>query len=48
MIDKIQRYAQSHIAADARRTAEESITAIRERLRIRSTRLPLISKWMGE
>jgi aminopeptidase N len=48
MIDKIQRYAQSHIAVDARRTAQESITAIRERLRIRSTRLPLISKWMGE
>jgi aminopeptidase N len=48
MIDKIQRYAQSHIAADAGRTAEESITAIGERLRIRSTRLPLISKWMGE
>jgi aminopeptidase N len=48
MIDKIQRYAQSHIAADARRTAEESMTAIRERLRIRSTRLPLISKWIGE
>jgi aminopeptidase N len=48
MIDKIQQYAQSHIAADARRTAEESMTAIRERLRIRSTRLPMISKWMGE
>jgi aminopeptidase N len=48
MIDKIQRYAQSHIAVDARRTAQESMTAIRERLRIRSTRLPLISKWMGE
>lgn len=48
MIVKIQRYSQSHIATDARRTAEESMTAIRERLRIRSTRLPLISKWMGE
>jgi aminopeptidase N len=48
MIGKIQRYAQNHIAPDARRKAEESMTAIRERLRIRSTRLPLISKWMGE
>jgi aminopeptidase N len=48
MIDKIQRYAQSRIAPDARRKADESMTAIRERLRIRSTRLPLISKWMGE
>jgi aminopeptidase N len=48
MIDKIQRYAQKHIALDARRKAEESMTAIRERLRIRSTRLPLITKWMGE
>jgi aminopeptidase N len=48
MIDKIHRYAQRHIAADARRPAEESITAIRERLRIRSTRLPMISQWMGE
>jgi aminopeptidase N len=48
MIGKIQRYAQDHIAPDARRKAEESMTAIRERLRIRSTRLPLITKWMGE
>jgi aminopeptidase N len=48
MIDKIQQYAQSHIAADARRNAEESMTAIRERLRVRNTRLPMISKWIGE
>lgn len=48
MIDKIQQYAQNHIASDARRIAEESMTAIRERLRVRSTRLPMISKWMGE
>jgi hypothetical protein len=40
MVDKIQRYTQSHIAPDARRKAEESMAAIRERLRIRSTRLP--------
>jgi aminopeptidase N len=47
MVGKIQRYSQSHISPDARRNAEESMTAIRERLRIRSTRLPLISKWLG-
>jgi aminopeptidase N len=46
MVNKIQRYAQSHISPDARRNAEESMTAIRERLRIRNTRLTLISKWM--
>ena len=48
MIDKISRYAQSHIAPDAGRSAEESMAAIRERPRIRSTRLPLISKWLDE
>jgi aminopeptidase N len=47
MVGKIQHYAQDHIVPDARRKAEESMTAIRERLRIRSTRLPLITKWMG-
>lgn len=48
MIDKIGAYAQAHIAADARRKANESIGAIRERLRIRQTRLPQITAWVAQ
>ena len=47
MMDKIRHYARTHIAADARRNAEESIGAIRERIRMRATRLALITAWLG-
>lgn len=48
MIDKINAYAQAHIPADARRKAEESIGTIRERLRVRQTRLPQITAWVAQ
>jgi aminopeptidase N len=47
MVQKINDYARAHIPADARRNALESIGAIRERIRIRSTRLPLITSWLN-
>jgi aminopeptidase N len=48
MIDKISAYAQKYIPPDARRKAEESIGTIRERLRVRQTRLPQITAWMAQ
>jgi len=47
MIGKIQAFATAHIPADARRNAEESVGAIKERLRIRQTIVPKISAWMS-
>ncbi len=46
MIGKIRQYARTHIAADARRNADESMGAIRERIRMRTSRLPLITAWI--
>lgn len=48
MMDKIRQYARTHIASDAQRNANESIGAIRERIRMRATRLPLITAWLDQ
>ncbi|MGJ9417654.1 M1 family metallopeptidase [Massilia sp. CMS3.1] len=47
MIDKVQAYAEAHIAKDARRDADTAVVGIRDRIAVRRTRLPEIDAWLA-
>jgi aminopeptidase N len=46
MVSKLQDYATRYMTAESRRPADEAIIAIQERVRVRQTRLPDISRWL--
>jgi aminopeptidase N len=47
MVEKVRAYAEAHIAPQARRDAETTIAAIRDRIRVRRERLPEIDAWLA-
>lgn len=46
MIAKLQDYAQRYMTAESRRPADVAIAAIQDRVRVRQTRLPDITRWL--
>ena len=46
MIDKIEDYARRHLSPESRRPADSAIGAVRDRVRVRSERLPDITRWL--
>lgn len=46
MIAKIEDYAKRYMTAESRRPADQAIGAIRDRVRVRETRLPDIGRWL--
>jgi aminopeptidase N len=46
MIAKVEAYAAKHMTADSRRPADQAIGSIRDRIRVRETRLPDITRWL--
>lgn len=47
MIDKINTYANKHLAADARRSAATAVANVTDRIRVRRERLPAIDAWLA-
>ncbi|GAB3400808.1 M1 family metallopeptidase [Massilia agilis] len=47
MIDKLNAYAGAHLAPTSRRDAETAIAAIRDRIKVRTERLPQIDAWLA-
>jgi aminopeptidase N len=45
MIAKLQQYASRYLTSESRRPADQAIAAIQDRVRVRQTRLPDISRW---
>ncbi len=45
IIAKIEDYASRYLTPESRRPADQAIVAIRDRVRVRETRLPDISRW---
>jgi aminopeptidase N len=48
MIEKVRAYAEAHIAPEARRDAETAIAGIKDRIKVRSERLPEIDAWLAQ
>jgi aminopeptidase N len=46
MIDKLGRYAERHMTAQSRAPVDRAISGIRDRIRVRTERLPDISRWL--
>ena len=46
MIAKIEDFARRHMTPESRRPADQAIGAIRDRVRVRETRLPDITRWL--
>jgi aminopeptidase N len=46
MIDKLTQYAERHMTAQSRAPADRAIASIRDRLRVRTERLPDITRWL--
>jgi len=46
MIARIEEYATKYLTPQSRRPADQAIAAIRDRVRVRETRLPDISRWL--
>jgi aminopeptidase N len=47
MIEKIETYANKHLAAGSRRSAETAIATVTDRIRVRRERLPAIDAWLA-
>jgi aminopeptidase N len=45
-IDKLTAYAGANLAAGSRRDADTAITGIRDRIKVRAERLPVIDAWL--
>jgi aminopeptidase N len=45
MVAKVQDYATRYMTAQSRRPADQAIASIQDRVRVRQTRLPDISRW---
>ena len=48
MIDKIDAYAQAHVAPTSRKAAETVIAGIRYRIKVRDERLPAVDAWLNK
>lgn len=48
MIDKINAYANKHLAAGSRRSAETAVANVSDRIRVRRERLPAIDAWLAK
>jgi aminopeptidase N len=48
MIEKVRAYAEAHIAPEARRDADTAIAGIKDRIKVRSERLPEIDGWLAQ
>jgi aminopeptidase N len=46
MIDKLNRYAEAHMTAQSRGAVDRAIASIRDRVRVRTERLPDITRWL--
>ena len=46
MVGKIEAYATRYLTPQSRRPADQAIAGIRDRLRVRETRLPDVSRWL--
>jgi aminopeptidase N len=46
MIGRIEDYATRYLTLQSRRPADEAIASIRDRIRVRQTRVPDISRWL--
>jgi hypothetical protein len=46
MITKLEDYAQQHLTPQSRKSADVAIAQIRDRIRVRQTRLPDITTWL--
>ncbi|MEA3045483.1 MAG: hypothetical protein QOH47_3321 [Sphingomonadales bacterium] len=46
MVDKLGRYADQHLTPQSRGSVDRAIAAIRDRLRVRAERRPLITAWL--
>jgi len=47
MIDKINAYANKHLAASSRRSAATAVANVTDRIRVRRDRLPAIDAWLA-
>lgn len=47
MIDKINAYANKHLAAGSRRSADTAIANVTDRIKVRRERLPAIDAWLA-
>jgi aminopeptidase N len=47
MIDKLTRYAEQYMTPQSRAPADRAIAAIRDRIRVRTERLPDITRWLA-
>jgi len=45
MVQKLEDFAARYLTPESRRPADQAILAIRDRLRVRETRLPDITRW---
>jgi aminopeptidase N len=46
MVAKIEDYASRYLTAQSRRPADQAIASIQDRIRVRQTRLPDITRWL--
>jgi len=46
-IDKLEAYARANLAAGSRRDADTAIAGIRDRIKVRTERLPAIDAWLA-
>ncbi|TFI56493.1 M1 family peptidase [Sphingomonas parva] len=46
MVDKIEDYARRYLTPESRRPADTAIAGIRDRVRVKTERLPDISRWL--
>jgi aminopeptidase N len=46
MVARLQDYATRYMTAESRRPADVAIAAIQDRVRVRQTRVPDITRWL--
>jgi len=46
MVEKIEAYAGKYLTPQSRRPADQAIASIKDRIRVRTTRVPDISRWL--
>ncbi|MGZ8361883.1 MAG: M1 family peptidase, partial [Allosphingosinicella sp.] len=47
MLDKLEAYATRYLTPQSRRPADRAIASIRDRIRVRTERLPEITRWLA-
>jgi aminopeptidase N len=48
MVTKLKSYAEAHLAAGSRRSADTAIAGVEDRVRVRKDRLPAIDAWLAQ